>query len=372
MNKDIQICPACGARLAENALQCDLCGFELSENRVIEDELVTQAPEPVIPVNKPVIQNRFCDQCGAENRPEARFCYLCGAPMPEVVSENGLFQTIPPTQPLRTAPIIISETSAITPKTRTLWVVGSALLVVVLFGVTMWSKANYDHPPLTRAVGTPATESPQAEAAPVPKTAPIPKEVQVKADELMAKMEKETNATKKQGLTEELAFLYQQNQREDLAGNVMIEAAKTINTADIWAKAGHLWYDWMDKQPDPQARIDAAGKAIDAYEKSLAVKDNPDVRTDLGAAYLTYAITEAPKKDKAINPMKAIENTNKVLDQNPSHVQANFNKGVMLMTIGRNDNAKTQFEKVKSLSKPGEPAYQRAEAALQQMNGGVP
>ncbi|HCR49790.1 MAG TPA: hypothetical protein DIW24_09180, partial [Bacteroidetes bacterium] len=150
------------------------------------------------------------------------------------------------------------------------------------------------------------------------------------------------------------------------------EAAKTINTSDIWAKAGHLWYDWMDKQPDPQARIDAAGKAIDAYEKSLAVKDNPDVRTDLGAAYLTYAITEAPKKDKAINPMKAIENTNKVLDQNPNHVQANFNKGVMLMTIGRNDNAKTQFEKVKSLSKPGEPAYQRAEAALQQMSGDKP
>ncbi|HCR49789.1 MAG TPA: hypothetical protein DIW24_09175, partial [Bacteroidetes bacterium] len=62
-------------------------------------------------------------------------------------------------------------------------------LVAILFGVTMWSKANYDHPPLTRAIGTPATESTKAETAPVPKTAPVSKDVQVKADELMAKIE---------------------------------------------------------------------------------------------------------------------------------------------------------------------------------------
>jgi len=372
MNKNLQICPACGASISNTAEQCDLCGTPLSQHVTAEEIAETETPTSAIPVNQPPFSKRFCDQCGAENRYEARFCYACGSPMPELQTENGLFEAISPTQPLPIFPK--TNQKFFTSKERNLWIGGSLLLVAMLFGITMWSKANYDHDPLTRAPGAASdTQTAPSSAPPVTKSAPIPKDVQDKADALMAKIEKETDNTKKQGLSEELALLYQQNQREDLAGNVMTEVAKRINTPDVWSKAGHLWYDWMDKQPDPQARIDAAGKAIDAYEKSLTLKDNPDVRTDLGAAYLTYAITEAPRKDKAVNPMKAIENTNQVLAQNPNHVQANFNKGVMLMTIGRSDAAKAQFEKVKTLSKPGDAAFQRAEAALQQLStGGTP
>ena len=67
--------------------------------------------------------------------------------------------------------------------------------------------------------------------------------------------------------------------------------------------------------------------AADLYIKALAIKDNPDVRTDLGTM-LFYS----NRYDEAITELK------KVLATNPTHAQALFNLGVVQLH-GKNDSA---------------------------------
>ena len=348
------VCATCGAILSESATVCDLCGTPVSAP---SDSNLAE-PATSIPLNIPT-QNKpiYCDQCGAENRPEAKFCYACGAPLSTPIADG--LTPIPPTQPIPT----LTTPLANDPKKRTLWLAGSAvLLIALLFGITMWSKSQKPKPDTAQM---PAAQMPPA-AATSAAPAPISAALEAKAKPLQEQL-KSANGADKVRISKELAKIYVEGGRHDQAGKVMTDAAQTDKSADTWAAAGHHWYDWMDIQTDPQQRIDAAFQSITAYEKSLSIKDDPNVRTDLGAAYLTYSVTDAPRKDANISPMKAIQNTNMVLEKDPNHLQDNFNKGIMLMQIGRKDQAKVQFEKVKTLSKPNEPAYQRAEQALQEL-----
>lgn len=366
------ICVECGARLQPNATQCDLCGAPQSEDSL--NELTAQPPqETVVETFSPLSIGRgkqsdlrYCDQCGTENRPEAKFCFMCGAALSQSAT---VIEAVSPTQPLPKA-----GTEAVTAapafgamSKQTLLLLGGAILAVVaLFGITVWSKSTFK----PAAATPPAANAPAANrgnADPAPAAAPLAADLVAKVKPLEEQIKNTADLTKKYELEKQLATLFQENQRNDKAGEVMVEAAKRVNTAEAWSVAGHYWYDWMDVQQDAQQRVDAAQQAIQAYEKSLALKDNPNVRTDLAAAYLTYAIAEAPRKDPNINPMKAIENTNKVLEQNPNHIQANFNKGIMLSVIGRAEQAKAQFEKVKTLAKPGDPAYERAVTMLKEL-----
>jgi cytochrome c-type biogenesis protein CcmH/NrfG len=70
-----------------------------------------------------------------------------------------------------------------------------------------------------------------------------------------------------------------------------------------------------------------------------------------------------------VNPMRAIDEINHVLEQDPDHLQANFNRGIMLAQIGRTDQALEQFERVLSLAEAGTPAYQRASEAIRSITG---
>jgi cytochrome c-type biogenesis protein CcmH/NrfG len=118
-----------------------------------------------------------------------------------------------------------------------------------------------------------------------------------------------------------------------------------------------MHFDWMEGQSGPE-RVKSAQRAARAYEKALELDpDNLDVRTDLGVAYL----------NDPSSPMLAIQNTNQVLEADSNHVQANFNKGVMLAQIGRTQEAVRLFEKVIQLSDPGEPAHERAQQILGQL-----
>ncbi len=66
-------------------------------------------------------------------------------------------------------------------------------------------------------------------------------------------------------------------------------------------------------------------EAVTYYQKALSIKDAPDVRTDLGTM-LFYS----NRYDEA---MKELDT---VLAKNPTHAQALFNKGVVLLH-GKND-----------------------------------
>jgi len=84
------------------------------------------------------------------------------------------------------------------------------------------------------------------------------------------------------------------------------------NPQDIeaWVHLGNVYFD-TDQFP----------KAIDAYEKALALKpDSPDVWTDLGIMY-----------HRDGRPQKAIECFDQAMVIDPRHEHARFNKGIVLI-----------------------------------------
>jgi tetratricopeptide (TPR) repeat protein len=101
----------------------------------------------------------------------------------------------------------------------------------------------------------------------------------------------------------------QQNQLEQTIASLQLAAQQNPDNAEIWTRLGHAYFD-----------SDQPGKAIEAYNKSLAIiPDNPPVLTDLGVMYRRNG-----------QPDKAIEMFDKALEINPSLEQAIFNKGIVL------------------------------------------
>ena len=153
----------------------------------------------------------------------------------------------------------------------------------------------------------------------------------------------------------DLIEFYIAQSRPDLASAVQDSIARETGAEVDWIRAGNLYYDWMDGVDGPP-KAAYAKKAIAAYQEALALNpNNHDVRTDMAIAYMY----------DPDNSMQAIIQTNQVLEENPDHVQANFNKGIMLLRINRYDEAVVQLERVKSiLGDSTNQIYQRADEAL--------
>jgi tetratricopeptide (TPR) repeat protein len=99
------------------------------------------------------------------------------------------------------------------------------------------------------------------------------------------------------------------DQAQTLAALEQVTQA-TPENAQAWTQLGHFYFDTGKND-----------KAIEAYEKSLAIDDHrPDVWTDLGVMYR--------RVDK---PKKAIESFDRALSINNRHEAAMFNKGVVFI-----------------------------------------
>jgi len=96
-------------------------------------------------------------------------------------------------------------------------------------------------------------------------------------------------------------------------------------------------------------------RAIAAYEEVLEQNPgNHDVRTDMATVLL-----------RSNNPMRGVEELNRVLGEDSTFVPARFNKGLALLWIGRYEQAIEQFEAVQDLAGETSPQYQQAEQAIE-------
>jgi tetratricopeptide (TPR) repeat protein len=240
--------------------------------------------------------------------------------------------------------------------THVVVIIGSGvLLVAALYMITTMSK--------TMESTSPATAPPQEAVLSAPASPPLPTAITSRADSLeteIAALEGAARTEKRR----ELVDLYLQAGRYDLAGNTQKIIAEEQDTEEAWILVGNLYYDWMEGL-NGQDRSYYAQQAIAGYQRALVLNpDNLDVRTDMAIAYLYD-----PQ-----NPMQAIQQTNLVLEQDPDHIQANFNRGIMLMQINRLDEAIEQFQRVKTLiGDTNDVVYQRADAAIdavRKMQGG--
>lgn len=235
---------------------------------------------------------------------------------------------------------------------RALALVGAGVLAVLaLFFITSASKNA-------------APSSPAQTAAPAsgPTALPaLPEDVAARAaaleDEIAAASGEER--VQKQA---DLVRLYVQAAAFPQAARVQEAAAEEEQTALAWADAGSFYLAAMLRTEGPE-RVALAQRSAAAYERSLELDPSDlDVKTDLATAYL----------NDTRNPMLAVETVKEVLAEEPDHVRANFNYGLMLAQINRMPQAAEQFEKVVALTEPGDPVHQRAEQELARVRSSEP
>ncbi len=370
MSKARKVCPHCGALQRDDALTCDLCGSDLGgesspqsdEPEAVEghtENSVTSAPAGQKRAQEPVLRTGgYCTSCGAPYPEGARFCGSCGDKLIRVESRSSSNNPQPSDDSAesksdsfeRAAPPVAEPAKL--PRAATdrelgrqvLIVVGAGLLLVVgLFAVTVVSQnsGSSDAPAPARSLSELAAR-------------PLDASVSARVDSLRIAIEQLSGNERvaKQG---ELVDFFLANGRLDLAGAEQEQVAVATGREVDWVRTGNLYYDWMESV-DGNLRATFARKSIDAYQKALEINpDNLDVRTDMAIAYM----------NDPENSMQAIAQTNMVLEANPEHVQANFNRGIMLLRINRYDDAVAQFEKVKQIVGDAQnPIYQRAESAL--------
>ena len=310
-------CPECGAALAADASRCDLCGASLAgeENAPALDEERVEPVPPAVPSGQPSPEaSPDCPVCGYTNPPGARFCNQCGAalgtsvPSDEPISVVAATPVVPaPTHPPST------ERPSSDPGRRALLLVGIGLAAVIgLYGLTHLSSRP-------DATPEPSAAAPPSVAPTGPAVAPGVGAV---------------------GLPDSL--------------EARLASLEDANTAASWAEAGRLLYVAALQAPNESERAALGPRAVDAFDRSLALAEDADVRTNLAAAALY----------DARNPMRPVQELQAVLGSNPDHVEANFNMGLLRMQIGRLDEAAESFRRVIALSDQGTPVHQEATRAL--------
>ena len=393
MSKIYKTCMECGARLVEGAEHCDLCGWPVdapddagagadardavAEETISEavsagEEVVAAPPEeaeaaqvadhPVRPAGV------YCNQCGWKNPPGSRFCSQCGAPL-QVLDAPPPADVSPVRPPVHVAPKPPSSMpeaapeAAASPKvaptehqaiSRQVGIIVGAglLLVVALFLVTAVSK--------TWQADAPAQPARQAlPPAAVPDEAPLPAQLAEQVATLeadIAQLDGEARIAKQR----DLLVLFVSAGRLDRAALEQQKIAEATGVIEDWKRTGDLFYDWMNTIQEQQRKAQVAAQAVAAYQSVLAqTPDNHDVRTDMATAYLNTG-----------NPMQGVTEVKRVLEADPTHLNARFNYGLMLTWINRPEQAIEQFEQVKALVDETSDYYQRANEAIRAIRQG--
>jgi cytochrome c-type biogenesis protein CcmH/NrfG len=146
---------------------------------------------------------------------------------------------------------------------------------------------------------------------------------------------------------------------------VMAAALEAEGTASGWTQLGHLYFTVAMQSGDETVRAEQASRAVDAFDLSLGIEENPDVRTSLA---------EAAQFDPR-NPMRAVLELQAVLGAAPDHVAANYLLGALRSRIGRLDGAAESFQRVIDLTPEDDPIHQRAAedlAAVRQTMASAP
>lgn len=376
---DVRICVSCGARLKSGAVVCDLCGEPVDVTGVASEHESSEDVEPAALSVAEVSSEEaasgeaeilgsegvFCNQCGWKNPSGARFCSRCGSKLQIV---EGAERPGPQRAAVRPAvpPKASGQADSVTEgqdsgeasqgelgKQITIIVGAGVMLVILLYALTMMS-AGFNPTASGSNTGGPPTDL--AATPQLQENAPLPPQIASRVSEIETELQT-ADGEAKLSKQIELVNLFIGAGRPDRAAVVQEEVAQVQNTPEAWTRAGNLFYDWMDALEGPR-KTEIAKRTIAAYDNVLEQQpDNLDVRATKAIAHLY----------DPSNPMAAIQETNTVLEADPNHIQANFNRGLMLMQINRVDAAREQFEKLKTIVGEESPLYEQAEAIIQSL-----
>ena len=119
------------------------------------------------------------------------------------------------------------------------------------------------------------------------------------------------------------------------------EIERDPNNAEALSQLGTMY---MDAGKFPQA--------IEYFERALKVREDPQVRTDLGICYRNNNETE-----------KSLAQFRRVVQTNPDQWQALFNEVIILGETRRFDDARKELAKLQQL-RPGDPDVQKLADSL--------
>ncbi|MDA1028330.1 MAG: zinc ribbon domain-containing protein [Bacteroidetes bacterium] len=336
-------CDSCGARIGAGQTVCDLCGTSVGdalEATLVESEASSEeaGSSPETPSS-----TVFCNACGWANPTGSNFCSKCGTALQQLDGHSSMPKPRQVASRPPATPAASSDSNKAVGKQIGIIVMSALLIVFALYMVTTMSESSASSE-VTLVPGTGEEE-------------PLAAQFVGKQTELQDKMEG-LSGDSLIAVKRKLVDLYFAAARFDLAGIETESIATLLKTEHDWSVAGNLYYDWMERK-DPVDRTPWALKAIAAYGEALKINPlNVDVRTDMAIAYMY----DPP------NAMMAIQETNAVLEQDSLHLQANFNRGIMLMQIDRVDQAAIQFEKVMRLiGDENDPVYVRAKELAERL-----
>lgn len=341
------VCPACGARLADDATACDLCGHDLAlptdDDLLDEADLGRNDDVPVEPSRSP-LRGVFCNACGHANPPGARFCSQCGTALQTVGTAASARPAV--VQPLAAKPAGLDV-----PTGTRLWaMVGAAVLLVA--GLFALRAVRHDAP-VTNASGgggpvatAPAAASGNASAPPEGQSLAPTGELatltpaQTQQLDSLRRVVNGLSGSAQSDKRRELARLQYAFGRPDEAGQTMEAVAAATNATEDWRSAGDFLYQWMETLPEDQ-RGPSATRVIAAYEAVLA-QENGDLDSRTRLAWAAQYAGE--------NRMRAVQETQAVLQADSNHIGANYNRAFLLLKIGRTDQALVQLRKVQRLA----------------------
>jgi len=411
MSESTRPCPSCGARVPASSDRCDLCGTvvddgpdpagtaedteaESSEPEASRPEEAPSGPQAADGQDEPSV---FCNQCGWENPPGARYCSQCGEALQDLSGASPPDGTRPVTADLPTSasaetsdePSEPDASSSPDEEERAMgrqiaMLVGGALVLVVgLFFATQWS-AQYEWGGGGEAGGAPSSSAGNEAAASgaTGGTRPMQSGGTTGGDELtdLQTLLEEAGASSvggaMAGQIDSLETAIEQASGSDRraaqaelvnlligvgqpgrAAVVQNDIADATGAADAQRRAADLLYRWMQQlqgEGQRQQVLKVARHAARAYRTVVDQRpDDLDARTRMGEAYL---LTN--------RPMRGIKAINAVLDDDSTFVPARFQKGLALLQINRLDQATTEFEQVQEFAEEGSPFTRQADQAL--------
>ena len=385
---ETRTCPACGARLPDDADACDLCGTPVTATDLpqVEDPDAAASSSGGSADQDVADDGVYCNACGWKNPPGARFCSQCGEALQavEATGTKPVGAELPRAQESASAsdpsegepPAGDADDSSPTSYQVGI-VVGVALLAVVgLFLASTLSQqvqwgGNGGGEGESGAQPLPATEngasgaaSGQAAASGEPNllglvrqtaTDSIPSQLRGQIETLQNEIS-QRSGVERRAKQQELVNLYVGAGQLGQAAIIQRRIAESSDSPEAWRRTGDLLYSWMETLEGQQpASSQVAESVVRAYQQVLNQQpDNLDVRTDMATAFL-----------QTNQPMRGVEEINRVLEEDPDHFQARFNKGIMLTMIGRAEEAIQQFERVKEIVGTDSPYYQQANQAIE-------
>lgn len=337
-------CPECGARASAEAKRCDLCGASLMPTARHQADDADAQPDN-------------------EQGGEAPAVRPVEAPLP-----RGTATTADSSQD--------TEAAAGGRSTTTLQlglIIGiAAMLVVALFFITNLSKdLSAPVTPVPADDDAAFTEEPEASQG-VPDTdrtsiferlaadeTDLPGNIGSTVDSLDAVIDAADPEEAQRARRQKIDLLIGAG-RMDHAAVTQRALALEEDSPEAWRRAGDLFYDWMGRMNEGPERVEVAEAAIAAYERVLAdAPDNLDVRADLATALL-----------ETNEPMRGVEEIQRVLETDPDHLQARFNYGIMLAMIGRTEASIDQFERAQRIVGEDSPFYRQAEQIIEELREG--